>query len=88
MPLRMRGGLGELRSGYKVAARLNSWEMDESGSVQATASDVNEFLLDQGGKLAVWLWVGKRAWVWRQAEVVARGTPFVLRVEGSPEVRD
>ena len=88
MPLRMRGVRGEVRAGYKVAAQLGEWNMDESGRVEATPDEINEYWLDQTNKHSLWLWIGKRAWVWHEAEVVDRGTPFIVRVIGSPVVRD
>ncbi len=83
----MRGVHGELRSGYKVAAQLGAWTMDGGGRVEAQPLDVNDFWMDSG-KHSLWLWVGARAWVWQEAEVVDRGTPFIVRVTGSPVVRD
>lgn len=88
MPLQMRGVSGELRKGYRVVAQLGTWRMDETGRVEAVPLEVNEFLLDQGGQFALWLRLSQRAWVWRDVDVADAGSPFIVRVNGSPDVRD
>lgn len=83
-----RGTYGEVRKGYHVVARLESWALDENGRLEASrATDVNRFWLDQGGPFAVRLQFGKKFWAWREADVLDASAPFVLRVNGSPEVR-
>jgi hypothetical protein len=85
MPISMRGQRGELRNGYQVAAQLRAWSLD-SGQV-LTSGIVDEFWA--AGDLSLWLIVGRRAWVWRQAELAGReGDQLRIRVTGSPEVRD
>lgn len=91
MSLRMRGINGELRKGYRVVARLGQWSMDEGGRVEAVPVEINTFLLEQetdSYRYSLWLWMGKRAWVWQKADVRDRGTPFVVHVEGAPAIRD
>lgn len=84
----MRGVAGELRKGYRVVAQLGAWSMDETGRVEAEPLEINEFLIDQGGQFALWLRLSQRAWVWREADIADRGRPFIVRVNGKPEVRD
>ncbi len=90
MALRMSGVSGELRKGYRVVAQLGAWSMSENGRVEAEPVEVNSFLLEQTvtGRFALWLRLNKRAWVWNDAEVVDGGRPFIVRVNGSPAVRD
>ncbi len=88
MPLQMRGGHGEVRKGYRVAAHLGEWTMDEGGRLQGTPLDVNHYWLDQPGSFELWLWLGRRAWGWREAEILDKGAPFIVRAIGSPVVRD
>lgn len=89
MSLRMRGVAGELRRGYQVAADLGPWTMDESGRVEATPITVDAYWIENAaGGLALWLRVGKKAWVWRDVVMETAGPPIVVRVAGSPTIRD
>lgn len=87
MSLRMRGISGELRKGYQVAAQLGPWSMD-GGRVEAATVVVDKFWIDSPGGWALSLRLGKKSWVWRQVDVLDVGPPMVLRVAGSPTVRD
>lgn len=88
MGIQLRGHSGELRKGYKVAARLGAWAMDGSGRCEAQALETNDYWLDQPGSFDLWLWVGARAWVWKGVDVADRGEPFVVRAPGSPDIRE
>ena len=86
MALSMRGLDGQLRYGYQVVAQLSAWSLEDA-RVEATARNVNEVWMGES-PLSLWLTVGRRAWVWREVEVASAGPPLVVRVVGSPEVRD
>jgi hypothetical protein len=88
MSLTASGIFGELKRGYQTVARLTDWKLDADDKCEATAADVNTFWFDQPGPMALWLKVGKRFWVWRETEILSSETPFVIRVIGSPDVRD
>ncbi len=83
----MNGMHGELRVGNKVAAQLGEWHMNDGGRVEAHPLEVNDFWLNNG-KHSLWLWLGTRAWVWNNVEIVDGGSPFIVHVAGSPVVRD
>lgn len=85
--MRMAGAAGELRAGYQVAARLGKWTMD-ADRVEAAVEETNDFFLDLPGDKALWLRMGARYWVWPVVDVVDAGRPLVVRVLGSPQVRD
>lgn len=87
MSMRAVGPAGELRLGYQVAARLGSWTFQED-RVEAAVEDANEFFLDQPGAKSLWLRMGRKYWVWQTVDVVDAGRPMVVRVSGSPEVRE
>lgn len=88
MSLASKGARGELRYGYHVAAQLSAWSVDERGRVDATASDINAYWIDQD-ELALWLRVGSRWWVWRAIQLrQCDASACVVQVEGSPETKD
>ena len=88
MGLNMRGHSGEVRLGYRVAAKLTNWTLDENGRVEAVPTERVDMLLDQA-PLSLRLNVGQngRVWAWQQVEMLDYESPLVIRVIGSPEVR-
>lgn len=88
MSLTASGLTGELRKGYQVVARLSGCTLSaETARVDGIASDVNTFWIDQP-PFSLWLKFGSRHWVWRETEVIDSGSPFAIRLHGSPDVRD
>lgn len=87
MALELRGSTGELRYGYHVAARLGAWSLSEDRVEARAVSGVHPVWVERE-PLTLHLAVGAKQWVWSGAEVVDPGTPFVIRVSGSPAVRD
>jgi hypothetical protein len=85
MSMSMRGAVGEVRYGYQLAAQLSSWQLDND-RVRADVPYRNDMWLDTG-TLTLKLSVGAKVWVWREVEMLS-SEPFILRVIGSPEVRD
>jgi hypothetical protein len=86
--IEVRGVSGEVRRGYRVVARLRSWHLDGHQKLSATATDVDGFLVEDGGPYAVVLDVGKRQWVWPTVEVSTFTPAVVARVDGPPQVRE
>lgn len=82
-----RGVAGELRKGYQVAVRLGAWTLS-GDTVEAAASEVHPFWLEQAGACGLRLHVGQKAWSWREVEVLATTPSVRVRVVGSPDVRD
>ena len=81
-----RGQSGVVKRGYHPVARLAEWTLS-GDRLEARAADVNRFWLEQDGPTSVALQMGRKQWVWQDVVVVDPGTPFVVRVSGSPKVR-
>lgn len=87
--LRMRGESGELRRSYQVAARLGPWHMDENGRVDVDSAETFEHFMElPEPPLTLRLRLGRRAWCWQEVQVIQSGQHLVLKVVGSPTVRD
>jgi hypothetical protein len=84
----MRGKTGELRRGYRVAARLGSWTWDGGGSVTAPSPALDSFWIDEAdaGPLSLRLDVGSQQWTWHDVQLAQR-EPLVIAVTGKPERR-
>lgn len=85
--LTMRGQAGELRHGYRAAARLGPWTLAEAGRLEAVVVEADDLWLD-AEPLDLRLVVGRQDWTWRGVRVESRAAGAVtVQVIGSPECR-
>lgn len=85
--IEVRGVSGEVRKGYRVVARLGAWHLDKERRLTATAVDVDDFLVEEGGPYRVVLHVGPKQWVWPTAEIASLHRTVDVRLDTVPEVR-
>ncbi len=91
MPQIARGLVGELRAGWQVAARLATWSLstpdDRMGAGEwrctATLLEASDYWLTHGGRLDLWLDVGRAWWVWHGVSPGRGATE--IRGTGGPE---
>ena len=85
--IEVRGVSGEIRKGYRAVARLRSWHLADQ-KLSATATDLDDFVIEQGGPYAVVLHIGNKQWVWPSVDVSTFTPAVVARVDGLPQVRE
>jgi hypothetical protein len=83
---------GELRVGYRIAARLGRWSLmrspetlgDDKTRIRAEVVEHDEFWIAQGPQ-EIWLFMDRAWWVWSTAEVGGAGSVSLV-VHGDPRV--
>lgn len=79
--MKMSGVRGEVRVGGRVAANLGRWSFDGTSkdwTVEATATDIDEYWIESGGPFDLHLHIGENIRRYRDVRVSGR-SPLMVR---------
>jgi hypothetical protein len=82
--IKLRGTGGELRHGYRVAARLKQWEITY-GVLTSPDADIDTFWANEEGAKSLRLIIGRSEWTWRDVKVSGLTPTLIVDVSGPVE---
>lgn len=84
------GKSAEVRVGGRVAATLGDWQLQTMGggawTFSATATTLDDFLMDSGGPFSLRVNVGKKIWRFDNVDIINSGGSLTVLGHNRPEI--